>query len=164
MELFPVQTGQIWMCHEEEVAGLCLWGMLCQGWGLHAAKCQSHYMWPRPGFCLDFACRDGAPLECQVLPTLPGFPVKCQIAAAAPGWNSLPRPCGRPGRMQGAVLGSCPQFCPQFPALGSQTPQCPGRARSPNSCVCLGHRAQKEFLLLARVTSLPQQRGAEPLQ
>lgn len=55
MELFPVETGQIWMSHEEEVAEP------------HPAKCQSCYTWPQArilfGLCL---CKDGG------FPAVPG--------------------------------------------------------------------------------------------
>lgn len=60
--------------------------------------------------------------------TLPGFPLetkfgmKCQIAAAAPGVEFPAQTFCRVCRMYRAALGSSPEF----PVLGSQTPQCPG--------------------------------------
>lgn len=99
---------------------------------------------PKPfqghGFSLDFACARmrAFPAMSGVVHT-PGFPLetelgmKSQIAAAAPGWNSLPKPSARPGRMHRAALGSSVLNS----QLGSQTPQC--------SCVSPRHGAQEEF-------------------
>lgn len=100
---------------------------------------------PKPfqghGFSLDFACARmrAFPAMSGVVHT-PGFPLetefgmKSQIAAAAaPGWNSLPKPPARPGRMHRAALGSSVLNS----QLGSQTPPC--------SCVSLRHGAQEEF-------------------
>lgn len=124
--------------------------MLCQGWELHPAKCQSHYKWPWAqilfGFCL---CKDGPSLECQVVFTLPGFPLgtklgmKCQIFAAALGWNSLPKPSARPGRMHRAAPGSS-VLCSQ--GWDSKPLSAPGCIQSPHSCVSIrscGVRAHK---------------------
>lgn len=123
MELFPAQTGQIWMSHEEEVAEL------------HPAKCQSHYTRPQArilfGFCL---CKDGG------FPGLSGvaeFPMKCQMAAAAPGVELPAQTLCRAWQSAQSCSG---QLCPQSKALGA-----PGWAQCPLSCVPIRHRAQEEF-------------------
>lgn len=113
---------------------------------------------PRLRFCLDFALRVGASLERQVLSTLPGFPVNpsSQIAAAAPGWNSLPQPCARPGRMHRAALGSS--------VLSSQSPRCPWMGSVP-TLLCV-HQAQgSEGIPFSwrESPSLPQQHRAQSL-
>lgn len=144
MELFPAQTGQIWMSHEEEVAEL------------HPAQCQSHYTWPQArilfGFCL---CKDGG---FPGLSGVAGFPVKCQMAAAAPGVELPAQTLCRAWQSAQSCSG---QLCPQFPK-----PSVPLGGLSAHSPVCpsgTGLRRNSLFLEGAPITSTAAQ-GTEPLE